>query len=541
MITDTIAAIATPPGAGGIGIIRISGSRSIEVLSQIFKKSCRTVGRSLSCSTELPSSSKKNISTSALFESHKITHGYIIDTSVGASLDSSTQAAVIDEVLVIPMLAPRSYTAEDVVEIQAHSGPLVMQTILEIILSKDVRLAEPGEFTKRAFLNGRIDLTQAEAVADIINARSSASLKIAVSQGLGNLKNTIINAREELVSLLAQIEVAIDFPEESGDILSKDIAIQAIKTALDTFSHAIQRYEDAHFLKDGLRIAICGPPNVGKSSLMNRLLEKERSIVTAFPGTTRDLIEESLNINGVPFVISDTAGMHDTKDPVEKIGIEKAKENIIESDMVLLVEDASYISDNFSTEQNDFNIDENNINQNSLNILKKRMKAIIPEDKKVIVVLNKIDKLSKDSIVSLTSKSEMSAIPVIVISAKCNCGIDLLRKKITEVATANLTAKTWNLFTNKTMITDNNLNYLSSVVPNIRHKTALKKASERLNLALENLLDSLGDYKSNLDSLGEETLAIDIRNAIDFLGEITGDTAGVDILDNIFSKFCIGK
>ncbi|MBF0378830.1 MAG: tRNA uridine-5-carboxymethylaminomethyl(34) synthesis GTPase MnmE [Desulfamplus sp.] len=550
MVTDTIAAIATPPGAGGIGIIRISGSRAVEVVSQIFSK---------------PSS----------IESHKVVHGYIVDDS---------ENSILDEVLLIPMLAPRSYTTEDVIEVHAHSGAIVMQSILELILSKDVRLAEPGEFTKRAFLNGRIDLTQAEAVADIINARSLVSLKTAVSQGVGHLRDTIASAREELISLLAQIEVSIDFPEEISHIVEKNQtkvennqnnrAIEVVNGVLDICNSAIKRYEDAHFLKDGLKIAICGPPNVGKSSLMNRLLERERSIVTQFPGTTRDLIEESININGIPFIISDTAGIHETDDPVEKIGIKKAKENIVESDMVLFVEDISTIllSKNFES-------------------LCKRVQETVPVDKKAIIVLNKIDNLDKDKLaISVTPPSTPSSIgrgnnyslpsgrdgdgqnylescinslldkfptiPVVQISAKCNIGIDILRKKIGEVAVSNLKINNLNTSSNlncdKKLSNQNslysgcviNINHLSSVVPNIRHKTALKKASESLGLALENLM--LGSFssfnsKDSFKGFGEETLAIDIRDAIDSLGEITGDSAGVDILDNIFSKFCIGK
>ncbi|MBF0242846.1 MAG: tRNA uridine-5-carboxymethylaminomethyl(34) synthesis GTPase MnmE [Desulfamplus sp.] len=472
---ETIAAIATPTGAGGIGIIRISGSQAVEVALQIFSKS-----------------SKKRV-TPPFFESHKAIHGYIFDT------DSD---AVIDEVLLVPMVAPRSYTAEDVVEIQAHSGAVVMRAILDIILSKGVRLAKPGEFTQRAFLNGRIDLTQAEAVADIINARSVSSLKIAVAQGLGHLKNSVIDARDELIALLAELEVTIDFPEDVSDTVSKEGVSQVIKKVLDRCKSAVQTYQDAHFLRDGLKIAIFGAPNVGKSSLMNRLLEKERSIVTEFPGTTRDLIEESINIDGIPFIISDTAGMHQTDDPVEKIGIERAKKSIEQSDMVLFIQDVINISDSGLN----LNIDEP-----------------ILSNKKAIVVLNKIDKLNHEAINSLPSSiwTQHGLIAVAPISAKTGDGLFELKKMITQIATEDL-IKNSNI----------NPNWSSSVVPNLRHKTALQTAASSLNQALENI---------KFNSLGEETLAIDIRNAIDCLGEITGDSAGVDILDAIFSQFCIGK
>ncbi|MBF0413562.1 MAG: tRNA uridine-5-carboxymethylaminomethyl(34) synthesis GTPase MnmE [Desulfamplus sp.] len=526
-MTDTIAAIATPPGAGGIGIIRISGSRAVEVASYIFRKTPLIFDKN----NQIYSNNirVKDLSSPSFFQSHKVVHGYIVDASSNS---------VFDEVLLIPMLAPRSYTAEDVVEIHAHSGPIVMQTILELILSKDVRLAEPGEFTKRAFLNGRIDLTQAEAVADIINARSAVSLKIAISQGLGNLKTTIIEARETLIDLLAQIEVAIDFPEEISHLAEDEISYQnqgenyppdakynnpeydnqnsqsiVIRQVLDMCNSAIQRYQDAHFLKDGLKIAICGSPNVGKSSLMNRLLEKERSIVTEFPGTTRDLIEESLNINGIPFIISDTAGMHETDDPVEQIGISKARESITASDMVLFMEDISSINCDFSNPDLICLSD-------SLNPIIKKMEAVIPADKKVVVVLNKIDKLTQHEIDFIHSEISKSEICVAAISAKCNIGIDNLRKNISRLGMSNL-------FTDS-----GNGDSLSSVVPNLRHKTALQTAASSLNQALENM---------SFGSIVEETLAIDIRNAIDCLGEITGDSAGFDILDNIFSQFCIGK
>ncbi|MBF0202748.1 MAG: tRNA uridine-5-carboxymethylaminomethyl(34) synthesis GTPase MnmE, partial [Desulfamplus sp.] len=383
------------------------------------------------------------------------------------------------------------------------SKPFEPQKLFAILNNKfyDRTPNEPGEFTKRAFLNGRIDLTQAEAVADIINARTADSLKIAVSQGLGNLKNIITNAREELVVLLTGIEAAVDFPEEAGDLVPTSHAIKVIKNIKSICNDAVKQYEDAHFLRDGLKICICGPPNVGKSSLMNRILDKERSIVTELPGTTRDLIEESLNINGIPFVISDTAGMHDTDDLVEKIGIEKAKKNILESDMILFMEDVLLFMEDIV------------LMNKSLQI-----KTLIPDEKKVIVVLNKIDKITEAERVSLPSEFSdisggFSGIPVVAISAAHDLGIDLLRRKIVQMASANL-------------------NLTSSVVPNLRHKTALKKTSECLELALKNLSDYF---------LGEETLAIDIRSSINFLGEITGDTAELDILEHIFSKFCIGK
>ena len=459
MLQDTIAAIATPPGTGGIGIIRISGTDSMGVTSRIFGKTI------------------KGPDKDAHFESHRVIHGYIFEPLGGR---------VIDEVMIVPMLAPRSYTMEDVVEIQAHSGPLVLSIILDLILSNNIRLAEPGEFTKRAFLNGRIDLTQAEAVADIINARCSRSLKLAASQGLGSLRDVIKTARKELIDFLTLIEAAIDFPDESQELIPPDQGLEIIRDVLGTCKTCIKQYEDAHFLRDGIRLVICGEPNVGKSSLMNRLVNQERSIVTSIPGTTRDLIEENININGIPFVISDTAGIHQTDDLVEKIGIERARKHINACDLILLMKEAGR------------------------KIRVKDIENTLPPGKRVILTINKVDKVAGNGIPELPEK--LKHIPVVPISALYNQGIEELRKKIMDFTVSDLTIS-------------------SSIVPNLRHKTALEQAALSLEQA----------EKSLLTAMEEETLAIDIRNAADFLGQITGDTAGIDILDNIFSSFCIGK
>ena len=462
MLQDTIAAIATPPGTGGIGIIRISGTESLRVASRIFGRTTKGPGAHL--------------------ESHRVSHGYIFEPLTGR---------VIDEVIVVPMLAPRSYTTEDVVEIQVHSGPLVLSTILDLILSyntgsNNIRLAEPGEFTKRAFLNGRIDLTQAEAVADIINARCSRSLKIAASQGLGSLRDVVKSAREKMIEFLTLIEAAIDFPEETQELIPIDQGLEIIRDVLATCKTCIKQYEDAHFLRDGIRLVICGEPNVGKSSLMNRLVNQERSIVTSIPGTTRDLIEENININGIPFVISDTAGIHQTDDLVEKIGIERARKHIKACDLILLMKEAGQ------------------------KIRVKDIENTLPPGKRVILTINKVDKVAGDGVPELPEK--LKHIPVVPISALYNQGIEELKKTIMDFTVSDLTIS-------------------SSIVPNLRHKTALEQAA----LSLEQAERSL------LTAMEEETLAIDIRNAADFLGQITGDTAGIDILDNIFSSFCIGK
>ena len=465
-MNDTIAAIATPYGNGGIGVIRISGDKAFDIASKLF-------------------STKKLISGNCpALESHKVYHGYIFDL---------TDKDVIDEVLLISMKGPSSYTAQDVIEIQAHAGSIVLRTILEQILSCGARLSEPGEFTKRAFLNNRIDLTQAEAVADIINAKSVNALRFAASQNIGTLKNQINTLREQLIDLLSLIEVNIDFPEDVESFKPSVKEIKLIDDILEQCREFIKQHDDACFLKDGIRITICGAPNVGKSSLMNRLLEQERSIVTTVPGTTRDPVEEGLNIDGIPFVITDTAGIHQTDDLVEIIGIEKARDHISASDLILFMKEPGTLFSN------------------------KEFEKVIPVDKqinvKIIFIINKID-LAPEDLLNLPELSEKyHHIPTVRISALFNKGIKELKQKIVNTCIADLNLEK------------------SSIIPNLRHKKALEQAVENLEAVKEGLEQAIE----------EEMLAIDIKNSIDCLGTITGQTASLDILDNIFSNFCIGK
>lgn len=463
MMNDTIAAIATPYGSGGIGVIRISGPNAFDIASMLFSK------RKLRPEKCIP------------LKSHKVYHGYIFSIKSGD---------IIDEVLLIPMKGPSSYTAEDVVEIQAHSGTIVLRTLLDEILSLGVRIAEPGEFTKRAFLNQRIDLTQAEAVVDIITAKSASALKFAASQNLGILKNQIQELREKLIYFLSLLEVNIDFPDDVSPFEPSRKEIKLIDDVLEKCRELIRQHDDVCFLKNGIRITICGAPNVGKSSLMNRLLEQDRAIVTAIPGTTRDPIEEGLNINGVPFVIIDTAGIHQSDNLVEIIGIEKAKDHIAAADLVLFMkEPGTQFSD-------------------------KEFEKIVPLEnqagKKLIFVINKID-LSDSPLPELSEKYQH--IPQIKISALLNKGIKELKEKIVATCIADLDMEKL------------------SVIPNLRHKKSLEQTVERLM-----------SVKTGLEhSLSEEFLAVDIKNSIDFLGTITGETASLDILDRIFDNFCIGK
>jgi tRNA modification GTPase len=458
---DTITAIATPFGNGGIGIIRISGPASFEIASKVF------------------SIKKSSFAPLKEFESHRVRHGYIFNEE---------KSAVVDEVLLIPMKGPSSYTAEDVIEIQAHAGSFVLRAILEEIITAGARLSEPGEFTKRAFLNQRIDLTQAEAVIDIIQAKSQNALKIATSQITGAFGTEIRELRQRLINFLSLIEAGIDFPDDVDAFVPSEKEIQDIGQILEKCRSFIRQHNDACFLKEGIKITICGVPNVGKSSLMNRLLEKDRSIITPIPGTTRDPVEDMLNIDGASFIITDTAGIHETDDLVEIIGIEKAKDHISESDLVLFMKEPGMVFYN------------------------REFEKLVPGNKKVIFVINKTD-LSDRPLPELTDKYQQ--IPTVKISALLNEGIQELKQTILHVCIADLDIEK------------------SPIIPNLRHKKALEQAV----IGLEAILSELEVNKQP----EEETIAFELKQSIDALGTITGETASLDILDHIFSNFCIGK
>jgi len=303
MNNSTIAAIATPVGSGGIGIIRISGLKAVSIAASLFKQS-RLV-------SNVPSKNAigKQSGSKDRFKSHHVYHGFIVQPETGQ---------VLDEVLLIVMNAPHSYTREDIVEIHTHSGRVVMGAVLSYVLRKGARLADPGEFTKRAFMNGRIDLIQAEAVVDIINAKTDEALKMATSLIVGGLGKQVESIREFLVRVLASIEAAIDFPEEAEEIIDAESTHERIQSqGIAVLKKLIDQYDDSHVARDGLKLVVVGRPNVGKSSLMNCLVQKDRAIVTSVPGTTRDFIEEHLHIEGIPLIITDTAGIQETKDPVE--------------------------------------------------------------------------------------------------------------------------------------------------------------------------------------------------------------------------------
>ncbi len=471
MEVTTIAAISTPPGHGGVGIIKISGPDSINIALSIFcpKESLKHQNNI----TEKPFHSFSP-------ESRYFYFGHIVDRSSGC---------IIDEVLLVVMRAPFSYTAEDVVEIQSHAGPVVMKSILRLLIEKGVLLAGPGEFTRRAFLNGRIDLTQAEAVADIINARSEKAIGMAMAQISGEFNLQIQSLRASLLDILSYVEAAIDFPDEIGDEIDVSILASRLEEELIVkIIKLIDCCDNQSFLREGLKIVIVGGPNVGKSSLMNKLIEKDRSIVTDIPGTTRDFIEDSFIANGVPIVLADTAGIHDTVDPVEQIGIEKAWKYISGADIILYTVDAG-----------------NTVSANDLCTLKKL------GNKKIILVINKID-LPPDQIRFALPK-DWRHIESVRISALYNQDIDKLKKFLVEKA-----------FNSTCDVKD-------KIVPNLRHKICLETAMLSLTTAKDGFVKSQ-PY---------ELVSIDLKLALTALLEITGENVKPDILDNIFNRFCIGK
>jgi tRNA modification GTPase len=466
----TIAAIATPIGRGGIGIIKISGKNAFSIAGSIFKKSGPVAG----------DFEGKGEPSFFSLKSHRLYHGHIVDKEKGR---------VLDEVLLSVMVAPRTYTMEDVVEINTHSGHVVLTAILDLVLKQGAKLAEPGEFTKRAYLNGRIDLTQAEAVIDIINSKTERSLEIATSHIKGGLKKKIEAIRGALVDILVDIENAIDFSDDAGESLNSERIVETLERVVDDLEGLIEKYQNAHILRDGLKMVVVGRPNVGKSSLMNRLIQEDRAIVTPIPGTTRDLIEETLNIHGIPVIIADTAGLHETRDPIEAIGIEKAEEYIRDSDLILFMVDAS---DPLTGE--DYKIYKNIRN------------------KRLILVINKSD-LVEDNF-ELDIPDSWNTPPRIKISALYGRGLNQLKDLIVKLSMGEYGIEVQN-----------------KIIPNLRQKMALER--------------SLGICVAVVEEIKKETsfefIAMDIKEALDSIGEIIGDTAKDDVIDQIFSRFCIGK
>lgn len=459
-IDDTIAAIATPLGEGGIGIVRVSGKNAVAVVDQIF---CAANKRALKDR-----------------HSYRAVYGIVKDSQTGY---------IIDEVICLLMKAPHSYTKEDVVEVQCHGGIVSLRKILSLILALGVRLAEPGEFTKRAFLHGRIDLAQAQAVMDIIEAKTEESLKVASGHLSGCFSSSIQQMRDVLLELIAHYEAAIDFPEEEVEPIDNIQVIEKLEVLKKKINYMVSSAHTGRILREGLVTAIVGKPNVGKSSLLNKLLRTQRAIVTDVPGTTRDSIEEYADVGGIPLRIIDTAGIRQTEDTVERIGVDKARSYIEQADLVLALFDGSRA---LTAEDKDI-----------LDMVAK---------KNIIIVLNK-----RDLGMAVDEKQLRAQYPdndIIHISTLEEDGItaltDIIKKKV---------------------YAGNAVHNEGEFVNSVKQLDALKKTVQHLNDAI----------KSLDNDIPEDLVVIDLRFALDRLGDIVGETVNEDIIDEIFSRFCIGK
>jgi tRNA modification GTPase len=478
MQNDTIAAIATPPGVGGIGVVRISGSDAFKLVAPLL----RLPGKE----TRIP----------PLPSSHLLTYRHIIDP---------TTQEVLDEVLVAFMRAPRTYTAEDVVEIQGHGGPLILQRILRTVLAQGARMANPGEFTLRAFLNGRIDLAQAEAIMDLIGAQTEAGLRLAMQQLRGRLSELVQEARHTVLGVIASIEASIDFPEEDVPTPQPEVLAAQIRIAREQVGTLLSGSEQGRLYRQGVRTAIIGRPNVGKSSLLNALLRSERAIVTPIAGTTRDTVEEVANLRGIPLHLIDTAGITPTDDPVEQIGVRRSRTAAESADVILLVFDGS----ESLTEQD---------RQVSDELQAMGFGTASPSDtssshyRPVVVVMNKADRVQQVELHEV--KRIWPHAPYVSTSTLTGEGLPALEEVIANLVLAGKI-----------------LSSESVLVTSARHQEALRRASEHLESSLVSLEQQLPlDFVS-----------IDLRVAYDVLGELTGETASDDLLDRIFSEFCIGK
>jgi tRNA modification GTPase len=456
--SDTIAAIATAPGSGGIGIIRISGAKAPEVLGAIFRPNCHHDA----------------------LQSHRLYYGTVI----------SREQKILDEVLAVYMRAPATYTTEDVVEIHCHGSYLVLSSILAEILRFDVRAAQPGEFTKRAFLGGRVDLTKAEAVVDLITAESSGAVRLAVDQMQGSIAIEVEQLRRALMEVLAVLEVAIDFPDDDVEIVNnQELATKIRDRVVLPLTRLLQFAEQGKVLREGVKVVIIGRPNVGKSSLLNGLLQEDRALVTKIPGTTRDTIEEIITIQGVPIHLVDTAGIREHADQVEEMGIARARRKVDEADLVLFVVDAS---EAIGTEDE---------------LLFQSL-----QQKKRIVVLNKMDKATSQMEAAHNERFRQEKI--VQLSAKSGQNLHRLQEAIYQSVAAST-----------------GLQEQPPCAPNIRHRVALTKVGE----ACDRVIGALEG--------GEpvDLVAVEVQSALVELGDVVGLTTPDDVLETIFSSFCIGK
>ncbi|MGE4283125.1 MAG: tRNA uridine-5-carboxymethylaminomethyl(34) synthesis GTPase MnmE [Clostridia bacterium] len=457
---DTIAAISTPIGVGGISIIRVSGNAAISITDKVFK-----------------SPRNKKLDN---MKSHTIHYGYIVDVE---------KQQPIDEVLVSVMRKPNTFTKEDVVEINCHGGVVATKKVLETVLHAGARLADAGEFTKRAFLNGRIDLVQAEAIIDIINSKTTLGLESAVDHLEGNLSSKILDIRNKLIRIAAHLQAAVDFPEDDIEELNEQSLSLSLKEIRNEIECLIETADMGKIIREGLSTVIVGKPNVGKSSLLNALLRENRAIVTEVPGTTRDVIEEYINLRGVPLKIIDTAGIRETDDIVEKIGVEKSREFINKADLVIFILDSSE-----EMSESDYRI------------------VSLLENKKLIVLINKSDleiNLDMDGVRNIFGRC-----PIINTSIKTGIGLKELEDTIEEQ------------FSSGKLNINNDI-----IITNVRHKDSLVKARESINESV----------KALCNGIPLDMISIDITNAIESLGEIIGLTVSEEIIHHIFKDFCLGK
>lgn len=456
-VTDTVAAISTPVGFSGIGIVRMTGSQAFHIINKVFKPKAKSFEE---------------------YDDKKIIYGHIVDPK---------DKRIIDEVLVSKMIGPNTYTREDIVEINCHGGIVPVRNILNLLVENGANLAGPGEFTKRAFMNGRIDLTQAEAIIDIINAKTNKSLDISMKQLEGSLSKKISEIRQLLIKMLAHLEATIDYPEYDIEDMSYEEILQNTRQATDMVQNLLYHSQNGRLIREGVNTAIIGKPNVGKSSLLNSLLGEKRAIVTEIPGTTRDTIEEYITIEGIPFKIIDTAGVRETENIIEKIGIEKSVEILEKSDLILLLIDGSQPLD-----------------EEDLELLK------LVQNRNTLLILNKLD---KEAIVRPKDLSKYKK-EIVQISAVEEIGLEELKKKMLD----KVSAEGFELES-------------FEIVTNIRHIHLLEES-------LKSLKSAIGTIEA---SMPLEIVSTDITEALNLLGEITGDTIHEQLMHEIFSNFCIGK